>query len=542
MFLRKLTIAKRTLACFAMMVLLVGGLGIFNLLQLESMRKESVIIEQDVIPGIALGDDIALSFANTRFNVMKMLSTHGEGQLNQAYRELKQRQIAFNNAVEAYRPLVNSEAERVLLDEFQRIYAYYFTNAQRLHDLLENGQVETGRQLAWNDMPLIAQTMIDGLEKLEKLNDAARSESGNQSISVFEHAKRITMSAMAGAVVLTLLLAWRLTNSLSAPINQALKASETVAAGDLRQIRVDITGVDEAALLLQSMERMRQNLRQTLTHVGEAASQLTSAAREMSDLMDSSNEDMQTQNTEIEMAATAITEMSQAVDEVTANAVSTSEESRASSNAAHHGHSELNRTVKSISELTDHIGNASHLARLLATRTDEISTVLEVIRSVSEQTNLLALNAAIEAARAGDAGRGFAVVADEVRALAHRTHQSTREIETMIADIQHGSLDTVSALAVSSEQAQRTKGQAESANAALALIASSVTVIDERNTVIAAACEQQAQVAREVDSNLTRIRGLSNQSAMRTDQTSHASRALAGLATGLTERLKHFQL
>ncbi|WP_419761283.1 methyl-accepting chemotaxis protein [Pseudomonas fulva] len=290
------------------------------------------------------------------------------------------------------------------------------------------------------------------------------------------------------------------------------------------------------------MERMRGNLRSTLTHVGDAASQLSSATEEMSALMLSNNTDLVTQNSEIEMAATAVTEMSQAVDEVTRNAVSTSEESRASSRTAKLGEEELERTVRSIIELTENVSSASEQAQLLASRTLEITKVLEVIRSVSEQTNLLALNAAIEAARAGDAGRGFAVVADEVRALAHRTSESTREIETMIGHIQQGTRSTVSALEVSSEQAQRTKGQAQSAKDALSLIASSVTVIDDRNTVIASACEEQSQVAREVDSNLVRIRDLSAQSAVRADQTGSASRALAELATGLSVKLRHFQL
>ncbi|WP_428829729.1 methyl-accepting chemotaxis protein, partial [Pseudomonas syringae] len=170
-------------------------------------------------------------------------------------------------------------------------------------------------------------------------------------------------------------------------------------------------------------------------------------------------------------------------------------------------------------ELTQNVSTASVEAQALATRTLDISKVLDVIRAVSEQTNLLALNAAIEAARAGDAGRGFAVVADEVRALAHRTSESTREIETMIGHIQQGTKSTLVALEVSTEQAQRTRHQAESANAVLASIASSVMVIDERNTVIASASEEQALVAREVDRNLVRIRDLSAQSAVRTGQT-----------------------
>ncbi|WP_374005028.1 methyl-accepting chemotaxis protein [Pseudomonas cichorii] len=242
------------------------------------------------------------------------------------------------------------------------------------------------------------------------------------------------------------------------------------------------------------------------------------------------------------MAATAVTEMSQAVEEVARSAVSTSEESKSSSRSAQQGQEELKQTVNSITELTKNVGSASEQAQQLASRTLEISKVLEVIRSVSEQTNLLALNAAIEAARAGDAGRGFAVVADEVRALAHRTSESTQEIESMIGHIQQGTKSTVSALEISTEQAQRTKNQAESANSALAIIANSVMVIDDRNTVIASASEEQAQVAREVDRNLVRIRDLSAQSAVRADQTSSASNALATLATELNTTLRQFKL
>ncbi|WP_371411240.1 MULTISPECIES: methyl-accepting chemotaxis protein [Pseudomonas syringae group] len=378
--------------------------------------------------------------------------------------------------------------------------------------------------------------------KLEKINDDSEAESSAAASAVYDNALIVTQLVMLITVLLTVLLAWRLTKSLAVPISQALLVSETIAAGDLRPTQLDREGSDEAALLLQSMERMRGNLSTTLTHVGDAALQLASATEEMSALMVNSNADLVVQNSEIEMAATAVTEMSQAVDEVARNAVSTSEESKASSVSACQGQEELKQTVKSILELTQNVSTASVEAQALATRTLDISKVLDVIRAVSEQTNLLALNAAIEAARAGDAGRGFAVVADEVRALAHRTSESTREIETMIGHIQQGTKSTLVALEVSTEQAQRTRHQAESANAVLASIASSVMVIDERNTVIASASEEQALVAREVDRNLVRIRDLSAQSAVRTGQTGSASQSLAELASDLTTTLRQFKL
>ncbi|WP_407316673.1 methyl-accepting chemotaxis protein [Pseudomonas sp. nanlin1] len=240
------------------------------------------------------------------------------------------------------------------------------------------------------------------------------------------------------------------------------------------------------------------------------------------------------------MAAAAVTEMSQAVEEVASNAVATSTESKASAKSTQDGQAQLNLTLGSIDALTRNVEEAADQAKALAMRTADITKVLEVIRAVSEQTNLLALNAAIEAARAGDAGRGFAVVADEVRALAQRTGESTREIESMIGSIQQGTKQTLDALQSSTDSAKQTQRQAESASAALGVIAESVLKIDERNTVIASAAEEQAQVAREVDHNLVRIRDLSVNTAAGAQQTDASSQALAGLAVELNGALRRF--
>ena len=542
MYLRKMRIAKRTLACFAVMVFIVVGLGSFSLQQLANMHKELLNVEHDVIPGIVTGDDIALAFADTRFSVMKILSTRNETHLSQALDELHVRKANFHSMVQRYKPLISSPDEDRLIESLEPIYGQYAGHAQQVYTLVKKGEADAARQLAWSDMAAVAKTMIDRLELLQRLNDDGRAASTDRGQQVYAHAKLVTVVTLGIAVLTTLILAWRLTRSLAGPINQALGATDTVALGDLRAKSLDTLGVDEAALLLQAMERMRGNLHSTLVEVGNAATQLSIASATMSSMMNASNADLQTQNTEIEMAATAVTQMSQAVDEVTRNAVSTSEESKASSGFAQQGRQKLSATMTSIGELTHAIGSASHEAQLLATRTQEISKVLEVIRSVSEQTNLLALNAAIEAARAGEAGRGFAVVADEVRALAHRTHESTREIEALIVDIQKGTQNTVAALATTNRQATHTREQAESANAALELITRSTMTIDERNTVIATACEEQAQVAREVDHNLVRIRDLSVQSAARADQANAAGLEMAELARRLNVRLEHFNL
>ncbi|WP_437179288.1 methyl-accepting chemotaxis protein [Pseudomonas oryzihabitans] len=287
---------------------------------------------------------------------------------------------------------------------------------------------------------------------------------------------------------------------------------------------------------------MQGQLRLTLQGILGSATQLASAAEELNAVTDESSRGLQRQNAEIEQAATAVTQMSSAVDEVARNAVNTSQASQESAGTARDGRDLVQETVGAIAAMSDDVQHGATLVGDLAMQVNDIGKVLDVIRSVAEQTNLLALNAAIEAARAGEAGRGFAVVADEVRALAHRTQESTREIETSIGTIQQGTGQAVAAMRSSTERAQSTLEVARGAGSALERIHGAIGGINERNLVIASAAEEQAQVAREVDRNLVNIRELSIQTAAGAEQSSAASAELSRLAIDLNGLVARFRL
>ncbi|WP_445261972.1 methyl-accepting chemotaxis protein [Pseudomonas sp. RA_105y_Pfl2_P56] len=287
---------------------------------------------------------------------------------------------------------------------------------------------------------------------------------------------------------------------------------------------------------------MQQNLRETLQGISGSATQLATAADELSAVTLDSTQGLQQQNNEIEQAATAVNEMTTAVEEVARNAVSTSDATRQSSESAHLGQERVSETASAINALVGDVQHTGDLVLSLANQSQDIGKVLDVIRAIAEQTNLLALNAAIEAARAGESGRGFAVVADEVRALAYRTQQSTQEIEQMVQGMRNGSSLALDSMQASAARATTTLTLAERAGEALQTITSSVHEIHERNLVIASAAEEQAQVAREVDRNLVNIRDLSVRSAAGADQTSAASHELSQLANALQGMVRRFQL
>ena len=206
------------------------------------------------------------------------------------------------------------------------------------------------------------------------------------------------------------------------------------------------------------------------------------------------------------------------------------------------GQESVGRAQHEISQLAARINGTESTVQSLAVQAEQIGSVLEVISSIANQTNLLALNAAIEAARAGEQGRGFAVVADEVRALAHRTQQSTQEIEQMITAIQVDSSQAVSAMSTSAGMANNSITVAQSADASLKQIAQAIGQINERNLLIATASEEQAQVAREADQNLTSIRELSIQSAAGASQTASACGEMSNLAIELNRLVGRFKV
>ncbi|WP_428846573.1 methyl-accepting chemotaxis protein [Pseudomonas moorei] len=287
---------------------------------------------------------------------------------------------------------------------------------------------------------------------------------------------------------------------------------------------------------------MQANLRGAITQIRDSSTQLAATSEEMHAVTEDASRGLLRQNDEIEMAATAVTEMSSAVDEVANNAVETSKAAAQTSMTAINGRNAVDETVAAINLMVSNVQATSADVKELAMMASDISKVLDVIRAIAEQTNLLALNAAIEAARAGEAGRGFAVVADEVRALAHRTQQSTREIEQMVSSIQTGTSDAVTSMDQTSVQAGKTLSLAQAAGAALVEITESIMHINERNLLIATAAEEQSQVARQVDQSLVSIRELSTQSAAGSHQTSAASGELSMLAVDLNHLVKRFKV
>ncbi|WP_420800889.1 methyl-accepting chemotaxis protein [Pseudomonas cavernicola] len=251
---------------------------------------------------------------------------------------------------------------------------------------------------------------------------------------------------------------------------------------------------------------------------------------------------MQQQYREVDQVATAFQEMSATAQDVAHNAAQAAEAARSADEASREGLGVIDKTTSAIELLASEMNVAMQEVEGLANSSQQIGSVLEVIRSIAEQTNLLALNAAIEAARAGEAGRGFAVVADEVRNLAKRTQDSVEEIRQVIEGLQNGTREVVSTMGSSHRQAQSSVSQVELAVTALRRISDAVGVITDMNLQIASAAEEQSSVAEEINRNVASIRDVTESISVQADESAQVSQSLNRLANHQQSLMDQFRV
>lgn len=541
MSVRNLTIGLRASLFFALMTLLMVALGGFALLQMQRMHSYSDEVDKNWLPAILASNDIGLATSRVRALTLRLLTQETTADINDTLARMQEGKAALDAADGRYEALISSEQERAAYGQFVAARDRYMAQQEVVTDLVKSGRRQAAEDAVSSKLNGYADDMVAKLAELTRLNQQGASAAASNTANVYGDSVKMVLGLAVASVVATILLALMLTRSIVGPINQALQVARTIASGDLSQ-RVQVEGSDEPAELLKALAAMRDSLSDTIEGISNASSQLASASEELNAVTEDSARGLRQQNNELEQAATAVNEMTAAVEEVARNAASTSDASRETDEHSRNGQDQVRQTVSSINALTNDLTETADNVESLAAEVNSITQMLDVIRAVAEQTNLLALNAAIEAARAGEQGRGFAVVADEVRALAHRTQQSTTEIEQMIGSVQKGAGNAVQAMQGSTSMAATTLRLAQAAGEALEGVTRAVSSINERNLVIASASEEQVQVAREVDRNLVNIRDLSTQSAAGAEQTNSASQELSKLAVQLRDLVARFRL
>jgi methyl-accepting chemotaxis protein len=429
------------------------------------------------------------------------------------------------------------------VDTAQHEYQAYVDNAIKV--IKRGGSMNSGGYLSAEDykqLTKIEEALYLDLEVMQKTIDQISKE----TISEADHVKDSAFKSLVILVIVVLAIAAVISkymiSGIVPPIVGFMSDLKAIAKNNDLSKRLTVDSKDEIGDMANTMNSFIEKLQRLLADISNYSDDLASSAVETARVSDSANDIVAKQKNETTQVAYAIDGVTSAVEDVTNNAQKASIAANEGANDVEKGRQVVSEIVSSINELNSEITNSMDVIGNVKSNSENIGSVLDVIKSIAEQTNLLALNAAIEAARAGEQGRGFAVVADEVRSLAQKTQDSTAEIENLISTLQQGSDNAVKSMDQNAESIASLVAKTGMATDSLNAISESVNAITDMNSLIAVAAEQQSNVVQEINTNVNNIHQMSEQSAQSSQELLETSSHMSGLSDKLKAAVQQFRL
>ncbi|MFC0116604.1 methyl-accepting chemotaxis protein [Pseudoalteromonas xiamenensis] len=411
---------------------------------------------------------------------------------------------------------------------------FYGTSASRLL----NGQTFTVEEIKLNgEQTIVASSPIKGTA----LYVIAQVPSKEVFAGITTLQWQIVSFSIVIAVIASL-LSFFLARTLSAPLSTMANTFSRLGSGEAKlNYRVPESPQPELQALATGFNQFISKIEQAIAQVACESSDIRQASEEVFKQSKRNSQQLDEQKSQTISVAAAINEMGATVQEIAGSANNTAKLTEDSKLKSNQTHEHVLSSQKTLLVLATDIEAMAEQVGMLATKTQAIANIVDVIRGISEQTNLLALNAAIESARAGEHGRGFAVVADEVRALASRTSKSTDEIQSMISELTLASDSIVARIEQGKRQADNSVSTMQTSVELIKIISDTADQINDMTTLIAAATEEQSNVVADVGRTIEQISGISDDVMSDQLATEKSIQALADSARALDTLVATFE-
>ncbi|MCJ8339163.1 MAG: methyl-accepting chemotaxis protein [Pseudomonadales bacterium] len=421
--------------------------------------------------------------------------------------------------------------------------------------VLGNSLVADGRVLVEGIELLIHDFQQQSNVKLDNLNQQASQagqivtlsgnevkQSADNIVTNNSSLHTVSLLILALIVLLSLAFSYLMRRELCVPMERLRNTVESIQQQSDLTLRFEVRSMDEIGVTGTAFNLMMEQFSSIVSQVSDACIELDQAISNLVNLMQQAKQGVVKQQQATVQVAAAITEMATTVQGIAEHTEQATHSTSQAQESATQGRKMVDSSTSETQELSQLISRADQAIRDVEKFSNDIGTVLDVIGSISDQTNLLALNAAIEAARAGDAGRGFAVVADEVRTLAQRTHESTTEINDIIASLQSGTHDAVDLMKEGNKEALHVSKQAEETGVSFETIEQKIHEINDLNTQIATSAEQQTTVVEDINHNIVDINDSFATTTAAVESTLSASENILKLSHHLASLVKQFKV
>ncbi|GLQ73561.1 methyl-accepting chemotaxis protein [Vibrio penaeicida] len=529
-----LSVKQKLSAAFGSIIFLMAISVTVVFFQVKSAHDLENAIRTDDVPGMELYLTLIDESGDMQRDALRVIlgGSSAQSDFIDNYRQ-------FESALNSLAQIETSSHAKNTVNQIRNFGSEYKRSIESLFPLAsqEGNTAEQMKELYVKKMAIESKTMAPMEKLLDRESAAEKSDVENGLNTLNDSLSSMSNTMMTLLVVgslIALVIAYRLSSSLTGRIEKLEVVAKSIANGDLTSDEIVDNSGDELSNLAESINAMQGSLKTLLTSISQVSEQVETVTTDLSQVTTSISQGATEQADKANLISTASEELTLTIGEVAQQSVATADSASQSGDAAESGRNVILGMVGSIEKASTQMAEMSVSMRELNEHGEQIGSVIKVIEGIAEQTNLLALNAAIEAARAGESGRGFAVVADEVRALAERTTQATQEVSEIIQAIQQGTQKVMSSTSDSVELVEKGVEQSAGAGAALDQIVASTNQVQGMIAAIATATEEQTAVTQEIANDISTINDISANSLQLVDRSTHD-------VTGLSERVNELK-
>ena len=533
-----LKIGTKLISSFVLVALVGAFIGYEGLTSLkEADDSDTMLFEKNLLPLSDIGT-VSTSFQRMRCNMLEMAFVKTDGEKQDLKTKIAARSEETAKLIEKIKNTITAEDVKKTLDEYstvQKDWAPIVDKYIVLSLLNRNDEALTLFMGVGNKVRTEYQNKISAIDDI--LIKRAKNRSEENTINAYAATRNMLIFSVFGFII-SVILGIFISRIISKPV---IEVVTNIDNADLHS-QFNSVRKDEIGDLQRSFDKFVLSIKDTLIQVSEASAAVASASTEISSSTEEMAAGAQEQSSQAAEVATAVEEMTKTLGETNGNIRKVSDGAKSAKDGASEGGAVVEDTIKGMKRISDVVNQSADQVKVLGASSEKIGEIVSVINDIADQTNLLALNAAIEAARAGEQGRGFAVVADEVRKLAERTSKATKEIASMIKQIQSDTNQAVASMDKGTEEVGKGISLAEKAGQMIQGIVGSAESISDMVSQIAAASEQQASASEQISKNVEAISTVTQESASGVQQIAKTAEDLNRLTENLQQILEKFHL